>query len=85
MHVLDENIDNIGAVVTDIEMPNMDGFELSRRIKNDARYSHLPILALTSLAGEEDIAKGKEVGIDDYQVKLDKENLLRGIHNMLTS
>ena len=83
LKVLDEHVDAIGLVVTDIEMPNMDGFELTSRIKKEERFAHLPVIALTSLAGEENVTRGKEVGIDDYQVKLDKENLLRGIHKIL--
>ncbi|MBU4526696.1 MAG: chemotaxis protein CheW [Desulfomicrobium sp.] len=70
-------------VVTDIEMPNMDGFELSRRIRQDQRFSLVPIIALTSLAGDEDVARGKAAGIDDYQVKLDKERLLQSIYDWL--
>ncbi|RQD73990.1 MAG: response regulator, partial [Desulfonatronospira sp. MSAO_Bac3] len=45
----------------------------------------LPVLALTSLAGEEDVARGKKVGIDDYQIKLDKEKLLQSIFSFLSS
>ncbi|MEA2083854.1 MAG: chemotaxis protein CheW [Thermodesulfobacteriota bacterium] len=76
---LNEHPDGIGLVVTDLEMPNMDGFELTRHIKGDERFAGLTVIALTSLAGEEDVAKGNEVGIDDYQIKLDKEKLLAGI------
>ncbi|MCK5404583.1 MAG: response regulator, partial [Desulfobulbaceae bacterium] len=76
---LNANPDEIGLVVTDLEMPNMDGFELTKKIKEDDRLSHLTVIALTSLAGEEDVAKGKEVGIDDYQIKLDKETLMQSI------
>jgi two-component system chemotaxis sensor kinase CheA len=70
-------------IVTDIEMPNMDGFELARNIRQDKRFSLTPIIALTSLAGDEDVARGKAVGIDDYQVKLDKERLLQSIYEWL--
>jgi two-component system, chemotaxis family, sensor kinase CheA len=70
-------------VVTDIEMPNMNGFELSRRIKDDPGLRHLPIIALTSLAGEEDIQRGMESGIDDYQIKLDRERLMAAVANYL--
>ncbi len=80
---LDANPDDIGLVVTDLEMPNMDGFELTRRIKTDDRLSHLTVIALTSLAADEHMARGKEVGIDDYQIKLDKEKLLQGIYEHL--
>ena len=39
----------------------------------------MPVIAMTTLAGKEDIAKGREIGIDDYQIKLDKEKLLNSI------
>jgi two-component system chemotaxis sensor kinase CheA len=82
-NMLDAEPDKFDLVVTDIEMPNMDGFELSRRIRQDKRFSLIPIVALTSLAGDEDVARGKAVGIDDYQVKLDKERLLQSIYEWL--
>jgi two-component system, chemotaxis family, sensor kinase CheA len=82
---LDANPAEIGLVVTDLEMPRMDGFELAKRIKEDKRLSHLTVIALTSLASEEHMAKGKQVGIDDYQIKLDKEKLLQGVYNHLHS
>ena len=78
---LDANPDDIDLVVTDLEMPNMDGFELTRHIKTDDRVSHLRVIALTSLAGQEDMDRGKEVGIDDYQIKLDKEKLIESIQS----
>ncbi len=80
LNVLEQHIDEITMVVTDIEMPNMDGFELTEKIKNDSRFSHLPVIALTTLAGEEDVAKGKSVGIDEYHIKLDKERLMECVH-----
>jgi len=83
--VLEENADTVQAVVTDIEMPNLTGLGLAARIRQDARLSHLPILALTSLASEEDIAKGKAAGIDDYQIKLDRDNLLVSLRALLAS
>jgi two-component system chemotaxis sensor kinase CheA len=61
-------------------MPNLDGLGLAGKIKGDDRYSHLPVIALTTLAGEEEIARGKAAGIDDYQVKLDKEKLLESLY-----
>jgi two-component system chemotaxis sensor kinase CheA len=74
-NLLQENAETITLVVTDIEMPNMDGFTLTQKIKQSPMFSHLPVIALTTLAGDEDIAKGKTVGIDDYQIKLDREKL----------
>jgi len=82
-NMLDAEPEKFDLVVTDIEMPNMDGFELARLIRQDKRFSMMPVVALTSLAGDEDVAKGKSVGIDDYQVKLDKERLLQSIYEWL--
>ncbi len=79
--LLQEHGDEITIVVTDIEMPNMDGFELTETIRKDARFSKIPIIALTTLAGEEDVAKGKAVGVDEYHIKLDKEKLMASVHH----
>lgn len=79
--LLQEHGDEITVVVTDIEMPNMNGFELTETIRKDSRFAKIPIIALTTLAGEEDIAKGKAVGIDEYHIKLDKEKLMASVHH----
>ncbi len=67
-------------IVTDIEMPNMNGFEFAQRVKQ-SQWSHLPVIALTSLAGSADIQRGIEVGIDDYQIKMDRDKLLNSLQN----
>ena len=79
LKLLQENLDEIGIILTDLEMPRMDGFEFTRIVKSNQVYSHLTVIALTSLAGEEDMAKGREAGIDDYQIKLDRNNLMNSI------
>jgi len=81
--LLKERVDEIDLVVTDLEMPNMDGFELTQRIKGDSKYSHLDVIALTSLASEAHIEKGKKVGIDEYEIKLDRERLMKVIRKYL--
>ncbi|OEU74333.1 MAG: hybrid sensor histidine kinase/response regulator [Desulfuromonadales bacterium C00003093] len=83
-NLLQEHADEVFLVVTDVEMPNLDGVGLAGKIKGDQRFSHLPVIALTTLAGDEDMARGKEVGIDDYQVKLDREKLMESIHGLLS-
>lgn len=70
---------HIDLVLTDIEMPNMNGLELANKIKTDTCFAHLPVIALTSLARDEDIKRGKAAGIDEYQIKLDREALLATI------
>ncbi|WP_310599833.1 chemotaxis protein CheW [Desulfobulbus sp.] len=79
-NILGQQGDEITMVVTDIEMPNMDGFILTEKIKGDKRFAHLPVIALTTLAADEDIARGKAVGVDEYHIKLDKERLMASVH-----
>ena len=80
-----ENAERVGAVVTDIEMPRLTGLGLTQRIRSEPRLSALPIIGLTSLAGEEEIAKGKAAGITEYQVKLDRDMLLEGLGKLLSA
>ncbi len=81
--VLEERPEQIDLLVTDIEMPNLNGFELAERVKLDPRLTGLPVVALTTLAEDADIARGKAVGIADYQIKLDREKLITTIDGLL--
>lgn len=83
LRLLKEHFEEIGLILTDLEMPRMDGFEFTRAVKNDPEMSKLKVIALTSLAGEDDMAKGRSVGIDDYQIKLDRDNLMNSIRQHL--
>ncbi len=80
---LHEHGDQIAMLVTDIEMPNMNGFDLTQRIRHDDRFSKLPIIALTTLASAEDMAKGQAVGVNEYHIKLDKERLMVAVHDYM--
>jgi len=82
-NLLHEKGDIISMLVTDIEMPNMNGFELTQRIRGSELYSQLPIIALTTLASEEDVSKGKSVGVNEYHIKLDKERLMVSVHDYM--
>ncbi len=46
-------------------------------------FSHLPIIALTTMASEEHVKRGKHIGINDYQIKLDKEKLMQSVYEHL--
>lgn len=77
--LLQEKARDIALVVTDIEMPRMNGLELIRLIRRDARLRHLPIVALTTLANDTDRQRAVDAGVNDYQIKLDRESLLTSI------
>jgi len=81
--LLGRHSDEIDIIVTDIEMPKMDGFEFAAKVKADEKYSNLKIIAMTSLAGDDDISKGKKVGIDDYQIKMNREKLITSLNKHL--
>ncbi|TDB38839.1 MAG: hybrid sensor histidine kinase/response regulator [Actinobacteria bacterium] len=59
----------VHAVVTDVQMPNMTGFELTRAIKSDSRLKAIPVIIVTSLEREEEKAEGIEAGADAYITK----------------
>jgi two-component system chemotaxis sensor kinase CheA len=64
------------AIVSDIEMPGMDGFQLAREIRKDSRWRSVPLVALSSRATERDFSRGRDVGFDDYVAKFDVESLV---------
>jgi two-component system chemotaxis sensor kinase CheA len=60
---------SVDAVVSDIQMPHLDGLELTARIRQHKEYNDLPVILVTSLASEEDKRRGAEVGANAYIVK----------------
>ncbi len=75
--------EHIDLVITDIEMPKMNGFDLTRKIRNESNNKDVPIIAVTSLSGEENRQKGLEAGVDDYQAKLDRDQVLSSVATLL--
>ena len=73
----------IDLILTDIEMPNLDGIGFTREVRAKREFQDMPILALTSVAGEEAEKAALEVGIDEYLIKLDREKVLSNIENYL--
>jgi two-component system chemotaxis sensor kinase CheA len=72
-------------VVTDIEMPNVDGFHLTQAIRAHPRLSNIPVLILTSRASEDDHQRGLDAGADGYIVKtsFDEAGLLSAVSRLL--
>lgn len=61
--------DFLAGVITDIEMPEMDGFSLTKHIREDSRLKNLPILMHSSLSGQCNVERGKLMGVTDYVTK----------------
>jgi two-component system chemotaxis sensor kinase CheA len=72
-------------VISDIQMPRMDGFSLTARIKKEPRTANLPVILVTSLDSPEDKARGVDAGADAYIVKrsFDQINLLETITQLI--
>ncbi|KPA12592.1 Chemotaxis protein cheA [Candidatus Magnetomorum sp. HK-1] len=73
------------AVVSDVDMPRMNGFQLASHVKSDDRYKNLPFILVTSLESRADKVRGMEVGADAYIVKgtFDQKELLGTIERLI--
>jgi len=81
--LLDGHASEVAVVATDVEMPRLSGLGLARRIRSDGRFRDLPVIALSALADEDEIARGLEAGATEYQIKLNKDTLLESIHRAM--
>lgn len=71
-------------IVSDVMMPEMDGYKLTKHVKNDPDYKHLPIILLTAKTQEEDRETSLRIGADDYMTKPFKMGELRlHINNLI--
>lgn len=72
-------------IVTDVEMPNLDGFSLTERLRSDAKYGMTPVIIVTSREKPEDKRRGIQVGANAYIVKgaFDQNNLLDTVRSLL--
>jgi two-component system chemotaxis response regulator CheV len=77
--------DLISLVLTDIEMPAMDGYILTKKIKNDARFATIPVIMHSSLSGMSNQKLGLSVGVDEYVPKFEPQRLSETLARRLTS
>ena len=77
--------DKIALVLTDLEMPEMDGFTLTRKIKQDPRFSAIPVVIHSSLTGSANEAHVKKVGADAYVAKFVAEDLANALRQALNA
>ncbi len=71
------------VVVTDIEMPGMNGFELAAAIQADPQTNELPIIALSSMNGSDVVERGREVGFQDFVAKFDRPGLIAALKEQM--
>jgi two-component system chemotaxis sensor kinase CheA len=70
-------------VVSDIEMPVMDGLEFARRVREESQFASLPLLAVTTLSGPENRDRAIACGFDAYEIKLDRESFVACVRELL--
>ena len=73
----------VSIIITDIEMPQMDCHRLTKLIKDDAQFKHLPVIIFSSLITEEMRRKGRELGADEQMSKPEIGHLVRVIDHLL--
>ncbi len=71
--------DAIDIIITDVEMPNMDGYRFAKLVKGDERFKDIPVVMNTSLSGSANLQKAKDVGVDDFCTKFIAEEFTKTV------
>jgi two-component system chemotaxis sensor kinase CheA len=74
-----KNGQEFDVIVTDIDMPGMNGFELAQTVHSDSKTANTPIIALSSMTSAEAIERGRQVGFHDYVAKFDRPGLIAAL------
>jgi two-component system chemotaxis response regulator CheV len=75
--------DFIQLILTDVEMPEMDGYILTKNIKSDPRFAGIPVLMHSSLSSMSNMQLGKSVGVDEYVPKFEPQRLAETVTRLL--
>ncbi len=73
------------AIISDIEMPGMDGLAFARTLRAGGAWSEAPVIALSARAEPADVARGREAGFTDYVAKYDRDALLQSLRDCLAA
>jgi len=73
----------VDLIVSDIEMPIMDGWKFIQAVRNNKRYQHIPAMALSALNSPESIERSLKMGFNAHEVKIDKDRMLACVENLL--
>lgn len=76
-------IEEVDVILVDAEMPEMDGYVLTRKIKADVRFNGIPVVMHSSLSSDANRAMGKQVGVDAYVAKFDADVLADTLRPLL--
>lgn len=79
-----EDGDDFALLLTDIEMPKMDGLTLTRRVKEDKRFSHIPVVVFSSVMAEDIKRKAQSIGADAQITKPEIHKLLETVVELLS-
>ena len=75
--------DTVALVLTDVEMPEMDGYILTKKIKSDPRFAGVPVIMHSSLSGMSNQHLGRSVGVDEYVAKFEPQRLAETLARIL--
>ncbi|MFC4161681.1 chemotaxis protein [Chitinimonas lacunae] len=75
--------DLVHLLLTDVEMPEMDGYMLTKQVKSDPRFAGIPVLMHSSLSGMSNQKLGHSVGVDAYVAKFEPQKLSEAVVHML--
>ena len=75
--------DEVNVILVDAEMPEMDGYVLTKSIKSDKRFDGIPVVMHSSLSSEANRSMGRSVGVDAYVAKFDSEALADTLRPLL--
>jgi two-component system chemotaxis sensor kinase CheA len=67
------------VILTDIDMPGMDGFAFAGQLRRDPRTAQIPVIGISSMISQEFIERGREVGLHDYVAKFDRQGLIAAL------
>ncbi|MBK7848875.1 MAG: chemotaxis protein CheV [Zoogloea sp.] len=76
--------DLVALVLTDVEMPEMDGYILTKRIKSDPRFEGVPVIMHSSLSGMSNQQLGRSVGVDEYVAKFEPQRLAEVLRRLIS-
>lgn len=71
------------VIITDIEMPEMNGLQFAERVRSDSQHDVIPIVAFTSTVNQQFMEKGKEMGINHFVMKTERERLVQMVSQLV--